>query len=174
MENNTYPKWKHALMNGIYVGIALIIISLIFYVADVYTAKWPGFISYAVLFAGIGYSIYLYRDNHLNGFITYGEGVSLGFLTGLFAAILAAIYTFVFMHFLGDGMIQEMLNATEESIITKRPDISDEELDMAMKWAKKMMQPGWMTLMAFLANAFFSFIFALIASIFVKKEETQV
>lgn len=174
METNNYPKWKHALIYGFYLSIVLIILSLVFYVLDLYQASWTGYVSYAALFGGITISIIYYRNNHLNGFLSYGEGVTIGFLTGLFAGLIAAVYTFIFMKFMGDGMIQELLIAAEENVLKIRPDISDEELDMAMNMTKKMMQPGWMSIMAFFGNALFSLIFALVASIFTKKEEPQI
>ena len=88
MENPTYPAWKQALIYGVYLSIALIILSLIFYVSNLYTESWSAYFSYAVILGGVIISAVQYRNKVLNGFISYGKSVSVGFLTGLFAAII--------------------------------------------------------------------------------------
>ncbi|MCB0806386.1 MAG: DUF4199 domain-containing protein [Bacteroidales bacterium] len=171
MENTTTPVWKHSLIFGLYLGIALIIFSLLIYLLDMMTVSWVGYISYLLILAGVIFSSINYRDRHLNGFISYGQSLSAGFLTGLFAGILSAIFTYIFVTIMGEQYMQELLVAAEENIINSRPDITDEELDLAMGFTKNMMRPGWMSLMGFLGTAFFSLVFALIASIFIKKED---
>ncbi|MCF8368595.1 MAG: DUF4199 domain-containing protein [Bacteroidales bacterium] len=173
MENKNYPAWKHALLYGAYIGIALIILSLIFYLLDLYTEKWISYLSYAVLLGGIILASVNYRNKYLDGYISYGQSVGVGFLSGFFAGILAAIFTYFFMSILGEDYIKILLEAAEENMLATRPDMSDEELDMALNMAKRMMKPAWMAILALLGNALFSIIFALIASIFIKKEENS-
>ncbi len=170
MENQNYPAWKHAIMYGIYLGAALIILSLLFYVFDLYTENWVSYISYAVLLGGIVISAISYRDKHLNGYITFGQSFLVGFFTALFAGILAAIYTGVFMSFAGEEVTAVLLQKAEESMIATNPDMTDEQLDMALKMTAKMLNPVWLTVISFLSNLFFGAVFSLIASIFIKKE----
>ena len=158
---------------GLYLSLALIVLSLLFYIAELYMEDWTSYISYAVLFAGVGFSSFLYRNNHLNGFISYGDSMLTGFLTGLFAAVITSIYTYIFMTYLGTDMITEMLIVAEESVLSGNPDISDEDLEMAMSITRKVMQPGGMSLMALLFTSFFAVVFSLVTSIFIKKEEIQ-
>jgi peptidoglycan/LPS O-acetylase OafA/YrhL len=171
MENENYPIGKHALYYGIYTGLGLILISLIFYLLDIYGDNWTSYISYLILLLGIVLSSLYYRDNRLNGQITYGTSVSAGFLTGLFAGIIASIFTYIFITYLGEEFIREALERAEEEMIESRPDMSDEELDLALIWTEKMMKPAWLSIISVLSYAFFSIIFALIASIFIKKED---
>jgi len=171
MENQNYPVWKHALTYGIYLGVALIILSLLFYVLDMYTNKWTGYVGYAFVLGFVIIASISYRDKHLNGYITYGQSFSAGFLTGLFAAIIVGVFTYVFMLFIGDDYKALIMEQAEERIINSRPDISDDELDMALKFTEGLTRPGWLGVFTFLWNLFFSVIFALIVSIFVKKEE---
>jgi hypothetical protein len=170
MENNNYPAWKHAIMYGIYLGVALIILSLLFYVFDLYTANWVSYITYAVLLGGIVISAISYRDKHLNGFVTYGQSFLVGFYTALFAAAIAALYTAVFMSFAGEEFKAVILQKAEESMIEKAPEMTDEQIDLAMKMTERMMNPIWLSVISFLSNLFFGAIFSLIASIFIKKE----
>jgi len=174
MENQPTPIWKHALMYGIYTGAALIVLSLVFYVLDLYTENWVSWFSYAALLAGVVMASIHYRDKYNNGLISYGQSVSAGFLTALFAGVVASIYTYIFMTFVGEEFAQTMLSLVEEKTIAGNPDISDEELDMVLDWTSRMFQPTWLTIMGLLANAGMGLVFSLIASIFIKKEEQAI
>jgi len=171
MENQNYPVWKHALTYGIYLGVALIILSLLFYVLDMYTYKWTEYIGYAFVLGFIIIASISYRDKHLNGLITYGQSFSVGFLTGLFAAIIASVFIYIFMIYIGDDYKAIMMEQSEEEILKRSPDISDEQLDVALKLAERLTRPGWLVVITFFGNLFFSVIFAFIVSIFVKKED---
>jgi len=171
MENQVYPAWKHAFLYGVYLSGALIFIFLVFYLLGMFTEKWTGYISYAVLLGGIILSSIAYRDKYLKGFVTFGNSFTVGFLTGLFTAIITAIFTLVFVLVVGEEYTGPILQQAEESILESRPDISDEELAMAMKFTRSFMNPVLMAVMTLLADTLFSVIFALIVSLFVKKED---
>ncbi|MEZ5195054.1 MAG: DUF4199 domain-containing protein [Bacteroidales bacterium] len=79
MENENYPIWKHSFLYGIYLGVALIIVSLIFYILGLYGEQWTGYISYVVLLAGIIMTSIAYRNKYLGGFITFGQSFSVAF-----------------------------------------------------------------------------------------------
>lgn len=170
MENKSYPASKHSLIYGIYISIALIVLTLIFYVMDLHTEQWPGYIGYIFMLGGIIYASVQYRDKRLGGFATYGQCFSAGFLAGLFASIITAIFTFFYISMLGEAYVADMMAISEEKILSQNPEVSDEELDMALGFAKNMMKPWWISIIALLANTFFSLIFSLITSIFIKKE----
>jgi len=53
MENENYPIGKHALYYGLFTGLGLILVSLIFYILDFYGEKWTSYVSYIVLLLGI-------------------------------------------------------------------------------------------------------------------------
>lgn len=171
MENSNYPVWKHALLYGLYIGIALIILSLLFYVTDLFRHNWVGYINYAVLLVGVVFASITYRDKYLNGFIPYGKSVSVGFLSGLFASVITAIYTYLFSTIMGEEYHQILMTIAEENIISSNPNMKDEEIDMALNIAEKMMSPVWLSTLVLLGTAFFALVFALIASIFIKKED---
>ena len=173
MENQNYPAWKHAFTYGIYLGVALIIISMLFYVLDLFIYKWTGYVGYALVLGFIIIASVSYRDKRLNGLISYGQSFSVGFFTGLVASIIAGIFGYFFITYVGDDYKAMMLELTEERSLKANPDISDAELDMALKIAEKLMTPWWLGIITFFSNLFFSVIFALIISIFVKKEDNS-
>ncbi len=173
MENQTYPVSKHALIYGAYVTVVLIILSLVFYVLDLFGQNWTGYVSYTVLLLGVVLSSYHYRDKYLGGIITYGQSFKTGFLTALFAAIGSGVFTYIFISLMPPEFIQNMLQQTEDKMFESNPDLTDEQIDMAMNMTKKFMNPGMMAGMAFLAYTFFGVIFSLLTSIFVKREDNS-
>jgi hypothetical protein len=173
MENQNYPIWKHALQTGIFLGIALIILSLLFYIFDLYTQRWTGFISYAALLVGIIYASVTYRNKFGNGLITYGKSFSTGLLTGLFAAIITSLFTGLFIAAMGEQYIETLLLQSEESILKANPDMTDDQLDLALKISKKMMHPVWLSFISLISFLAFTVIFSLVASAFIKKEDSS-
>ena len=173
MENQSYPVAKHSLMYGVYTSVLLIILSLVFYVLDLQAASWPVYISYAGLLGGIVITSLHYRDNRMNGFATYGQSFSSGFLAGLFASIILGVFTFIFATVMGDEYREMMLKTAEDKILESNPDISDEQFDMAMKFTEGLTKPWWMAFITILNFTFVSLILSLIAAIFIKKPKPE-
>ena len=59
----------------------------------------------------------------------------------------------------------------EQVLLEANPEISDEMLDLQLEMAARFMQPHWMMIMGVLGGTFMAFLFSLIISIFVKKED---
>ncbi len=173
MENNNYPVTRHSFMYGVYISALLIIVSLVVFVLELYAETWVAYVNYAILLGGVIISSLHYRNNRMGGFVTYGQSFSAGFMAGLYAAIIAGIFTFIFMSFMGDDYTAILLQKAEERMLEKRPDMSDEEYDMAMKFTENMMKPWWMAFMGLLNYVFFSLVFSLIASIFIKRPKPE-
>ena len=70
--------------------------------------------------------------------------------------------------------IQNLLDQAEEKMFESNPELTDEQIDMAMSMTKKFMNPGMMAGMSFLANTFFGLVFSLLASIFIKREDNTI
>ncbi|MCD4790441.1 MAG: DUF4199 domain-containing protein [Bacteroidales bacterium] len=173
MENQNYPSGKHSFTYGLVTGIILIFISLLLYILDFnpYEHKWSGFINYVALLAGIVISAIHYKVKHCGGYINYGKSLSVGFLTGLIASIIVGIYTYFFMRFLGDEIRQIALDQAEEKIYEQIADPTDEQINATIKITKFFLKSWMSAITAFVIYTFFSLIFALIASIFIKKED---
>ena len=173
MENQTYPAWKHAFMYGVYIGVVLIILSLIIYVLNLFIEKWPGYISYAVLLGGIIISTIVYRNKYLKGFISYSKSFSVGFQVGLITTIIFGIFTFIYMTFLGEEYRSLKMIKAEEKILEFKPDISDYELAKSLEIPKFLYGPLGSTIKVLFLYILFSTLFTLIGSIFVKKEHDK-
>ena len=112
-----------------------------------------------------------YRENHLNGYISYGKAFWSTFLIGAISSIVVAAYMFVFYQIYPEEIIK-ILEKVEEKFM-ENPDLKQEQLDMMMVYTKKFTTPFWIFLWSALGNIFYSAIFGLIISIFVKKKDNS-
>jgi len=157
-----------ALTNGVYLGVILIIFSLIGYVADFSTTSWINYLSYVMVIGMLIYALKTYRDKESGGFISYGRSLGLGTLVGLYSSILLAIYTFVFFQYFDPAELQKILVEAENNMLDQG--MSDRDVDTAMGFTRMMTNPPVMAAFTVIGFTFWSFIFSLIISIFVKKD----
>ena len=170
MEKNTNI-WKNAMNWGLIVGVVMVIFSLIMYFLGLSLEKWVGYISYLIMIAGIVYATIQYRDNVLDGSISYGKALGFGTLVIMFASILSGLYAYVFYAYIDPEMITKMLEMAEEEMVNKG--IPDEQIEMAIEMQSKFMKPGLMSLLSIPSLTLIGFIISLITSIFLKKEKVN-
>jgi hypothetical protein len=169
METKPNTFIRHSIIYGAYTGGGLILFSLLTYSVDIDFQSPLMYLAFLLLAAGIFMGIKSYRDNFLGGFISYGKCIALGVMISLFASILLAIYSYLFFTFFDTSMIKKILDETEENLVKKG--MSDEQIEMAMKYTAKFMQPLWMSAMSILMYTFWGTIISLIIGIFAKKED---
>lgn len=169
MEEKATSPLKTALNFGLMTAGAMVVYSLILYVLDLDQNPWLPYLSYVLLIGGIYLGSKSFRDNYRGGYITYGSAVMSGFLIGIVASVIVAVYTYIFFTYINPDAIQEAMTLAEEKLLERG--MSEDEVDEAMALSGKMMSPGIMTAMAFFGNMVAGLIISLITSIFVKREE---
>ena len=161
----------NALYYGILTGAASIVLALVLYIAGLYMNRWLQNISLLILIAGMAWGTLEYRKKYLNGFISYGKSFTSCFLIGLFAGILGALYVFVFAKFIYPGFTHEILEKSQQAMLEKNPNLTDDQIEMGMKYVRFFTTPVMMAVWGLLANVFFSVVIGLILSIFIRKED---
>jgi len=162
-----------ALTNGLLTGFVLILISLVFYLLNDPTNQIATYISYAVIIAGIVWSTLAWRRDGLGGYITYGQAVGIGSYTILFTALISAVYMFVFMQFIDPGVKDIFIAQAEEQILTRTPDIPDEQLDAALALTERMFNPLILAISTLFTYGLLGVLFSLITSAFLKKKAPE-
>lgn len=171
-ENKTKKKIsvvRNSLNYGVILGVVLIVISMLMYVLNLSNQSFSQYLSLFVILVGIILGILNYRKNINGGYITYGQSLGSGVLIGLFSSVIVSVYTIIFFKFIDPGMITEILNKAEENMLEQNPNMTDEQLGVAMSYTRKFMNPFVMAITAILWSTFMSFIASLIISIFTKK-----
>jgi hypothetical protein len=162
--------WKSAMIYGLYLGIGLVLYSVILYVTGQNTNTTLGYISILLSTVGIVLAQIYYRNRELNGVISYGQAVGFGVATILFAGIIAALYNIIIFK-IDPSLIEQIKSAQEEAMLKKG--MSEDQIEAGMSMMSKMMTPGIMAISALIGSVFYGTIISLISSIFIKKEPSE-
>ncbi|MEI6454719.1 MAG: DUF4199 domain-containing protein [bacterium] len=171
MEEKTRTTTVHSLYYGLMTGAALIILSLILYISNLYMNRPLGYLSFAILAGGMVWGTLEYRKTYRNNFMTYGQAFSLCFLIGLFTAVVSAIFSYIFAEFIYPGLSQEILQKAREEIENGGQQITEEQMEVALDWTRKFTTPVMMAIMDLVMKVFSSVILALLAALFLKRED---
>ena len=158
---------KHLMNWGGVLGLVLIAYSLVLYLLGANESSAAQWGSYAFIAAGIYLATKAKRDRE-NGVISYGQGVGTGVGVAFFASVLVAFYTFVFFAFIDPDMLEELILRTEDQMYEQGT--PDGQVEMAMTYTRKFMQPGPMAAMVVLSYSFMGLIVSLITSAILKKD----
>ena len=160
---------KIGMQYGLMLGIALIGISLVFYIlhADL-QSKLPQLLSYGIMIAVLILGIRSFRDQDLKGQISYGKALGTGTLIAFFGSVIAAFYTYVFFQFIDPSMVDRILELSQQKM-AERGGMTDEQVEIALSMSRKFMTPGWMFTFTILSYTFVGFIMSLIVSAFLKR-----
>jgi len=169
MEENQKSSFKVALNYALITAALLIVLDLIFYVMDLAYDSKIKYISYLIFIGGIIWGQKVYRDAHSDGLISYGKSFSVGFTVGFFAALITAIYAFVFMKFFDPAIITKVLEGQEQALLNKG-DLTNEQIEQALSMSAKFTTPLMVSIMALIFNTIAVTIISLVTSIFIKKE----
>jgi len=174
MEQKNTSTFAAGLMPGIYTGLALIVFRLILFLLDVDNESSWNYTIYAVLALGLYMGIVNYRDNYLNGVMSYGKAFGSGFAIGLISSLIMGIFTYFFVVYIDTGLIAEIMLKSEESMLTQNPNMTDEQVDQALKMVSIFTTPVMMSVMGFIVNLITSVILSLIIAIFAKREDRSI
>ena len=164
---------KFAMNYGVVLGLVLVALAVIMWSAGIDDKQSiiPGLLNNVLTIAFIAYAIIQYRDINNNGFISYASSLKLGTTIAFFSSIILAFYSVIHISYIDTKALSEIIKLTEQTMLEAQPEISDEELDLALQMVSKFMQPHWMMIMGMLGGTFMGFLYSLIISIFVKKED---
>lgn len=174
MDNNSKPAFMPSLTAGILLGIILVVYSLILYLAGLNENQWLAAVSYVITAIVLYFVIINFRDKQQNGFLSYGKGVTVGLLTGLFASVILAIFSFIYMKYIDPSILEKALVTAEEDVLQRNPNMSDEELDRAMGMVEIFTSPVVITVLTIFWYALVSLVFSLLISIFAKREDVNI
>jgi len=157
---------------GAVLGLCLVAIASVMWSfgVDKSGSMLPTILNNGLIIAGIAYTIIVFRDTENSGFISYSDSLKLGTSVAFFSSVILAFYTFIFINYIEPNTLNEILQQAEQAILESKPEISDEELDLALEMTDKFIQPHWMLILGILSGTFMGFIYSLIISIFVKKD----
>jgi hypothetical protein len=170
MSENPRTQTKVGMKYGLIYGVASIALSLIFYLTGTdLQAKLPQYLNYGVLLGAIILGIRSFRDEDLGGYISYGKSLGTGVVIAFFGSIIVAFYTYLFFNVVDPALIDQMIEMTREKMIESG--MPDDQVEMAVDMSARFMTPGWMFTFSILGITFMGFVFSLLASVFLKRNQ---
>lgn len=152
---------------GLLTGLVTIIYSFVLKAANLEQKPIMGLLTFAILVGGIVLAHKFYKQ-HNGGFMSYSQGLGIATVAGAVIGVLSGIFQYVYINFIDAEYVQRTLDATRAKMEADS-NISEEQIEQAMKWTEKMMPTGPISIVwAILATAVFGFLLALIISAFTK------
>jgi hypothetical protein len=177
MENNTSPA-KSGLQYACLFGIIMILQFVVGYVLKInpQTNKGYGitinilnFFILPILFIYLACVNYKFKIN--NGFVTFGQCLKIGVSLCVIAALIASIFSSGFLYIFPE-YFEETMRITKSAMLQQNPDITSEQLEMGISFARKFSNPVIAIPSTVAIYAFIGLIYSLIIGAIVKKEPT--
>jgi hypothetical protein len=167
------PARPTGIKYGLILGVISIVLGLVYYLLgwmdpQSMGSKFTSIFSFAITIAVLVMAIRHHRDSLQGGYIAFGKCVGIGLWVGLIAGIIGLVWSLVFFNFIVPDYfvsMKDMLVDTYEA-----QGLSDEQIEMAMKYVGWMMSPTSMAIMALIGSIFTALIFSLIVGAFMKKD----
>ncbi|MGY3087886.1 uncharacterized membrane protein (DUF485 family) [Hymenobacter sp. UYAg731] len=163
METNATPVTPTSvgLRYGLLTGLVSIIISFALNIVQLEQspAKW---LSIVILTGGISLAQRFFKQQNA-GFMSYGEGLSMGMMLTLVSGVMGAVFSYIYISFMDNGMIARMLDKARTDM-ESRGGASDEQIDQAMQMTAKFMTPVAISLLVVLFSLLFGLAISLVVS----------
>ncbi len=166
---STTMKW------GLITGMVYVIFALINNILGLQEGggfSMTALLSNALVLGATFFTIYLgikeVRDTQLDGFLSFGQGFKSGMAITLIAAIVSALFTFIYIKFIDPGMIDKITAMTEAQ--WEEQNMPEEQMAMARQWMGYFMNPMIMSLIAAVSVLFWGMVKSLIATALLKKD----
>lgn len=161
---------KVAMNYGTLYGLSGIAAYLLFYFLNTdVQSKLPQISGYILLVIFIVMGIKSYRDEDLGGSISYSKALGTGILISIFGGIISAVFTLIFFTYIAPDMAQKLLDTIQQNL--GEQGYTEEQIEMSMTYARKTMTPIFLFIFTVIGAAFMGFLFSLIISLFMKKEQ---
>lgn len=101
-----------------------------------------------------------------DGFMTFGQGVGIGFWMAVISLLIGGLFTFIYAGFIDPTVMDGVYEAQRADM--EEQGMADEQIDVAITWTKKLFWPFY-----FGIGLFFGVLLAVIVSIFTQKKNPQ-
>ncbi len=154
---------------GLYVSLALIAVTLLFYATGNILSSVAVYINYLIYIAGIVLVTQSYKKSVDESTpFPYGKALGLGVATMFYASIVMAVFTFILYKFIDPSLIDQFIEYTEDTFL--KSGMSEDMVEQYIKLSKPMMTPAVMSMSQLFSVAFYGFLISLITSIFLRKK----
>lgn len=146
------------------IGIAFTVI-LIAVGSNPFDRSWMNWIPTLISVAIVVLAHQYFKEKG-DGYMTYGQGLGIGFLSIFMSVLLGALFSFVYINFIDPGVMDEVWQKAQQQM--EEQGQNEEAIEMGLKWGKMLFWPMYL-----LGGAFMALIIGLIVSIFTQKKNPE-
>ncbi|RYF55409.1 MAG: DUF4199 domain-containing protein [Cytophagaceae bacterium] len=158
-----------ALKWGGITGIALIVYSTVLYTIGGMANVWLTSFVYVIIVVGLVLGIREYRTLN-GGFLSIGEGVSLGALLTAVSGILSSAYSVIYTTLIDPGVREQMQNQARVKL-EEQGNLTDEQIEQSLEIMQKFQTPGFLFILGILGSILVGVIFSLIISAIMRRKK---
>lgn len=160
---------------GIRFGLISGVVSIVYFVAmtslGINIGQPPiSYISwiFPIVFVWLAHNYY---KTNGDGLMTYGQGIGIAFWMSLIGGLISSVFTYVYIAFIDPSFIDMIQQAQIEAMQEKN--MSQEQIDQAMKFAGMFTSPGLIAVFGFIGNIITTVIVALLVTIITKNTSSS-
>ncbi|RYC71918.1 MULTISPECIES: DUF4199 domain-containing protein [Spirosoma] len=159
-----------ALKWGGLLGIALILYSLFLFLTDNIGNTGLGAITYLLSIVGITLAMRDFRTLN-GGFMSYGEGLSVGTLTAAVSGLLSSLFSVFYTTVIDSGVMERMMDQARERL--EDSGLSDDQIDQQMEFMQMFQSPGLTFVFGIIGSVVLGFILSLIIAAFIRRNKAN-
>ncbi|UMB54853.1 DUF4199 domain-containing protein [Lutibacter sp. A64] len=171
MENQKSTSSTQVMLNyGLILGVVSVILSVAIYaMGKIYDQGFGVMVASFVIMAVV---IFMGLKNYKNGnnnILSLSDALKIGLGITLIGAIISVIYNQIFINFIEPDFIENMMKVGQEKMLEQNPNMTDEQLEVAIGMQEKMSSPLIGAAMGIIGSLFFGFIISLIEGLILKR-----
>ena len=112
-----------------------------------------------------------YYKQHNGGFMSYGQGIGIGFWIGLVSAVISSIFTYIYAKFIDESFIAGIREKAISDMEAKGQ--TQEQIDQAMKFVDMFTSAEAILFFGLFFGVLITVVVALIISIFTQKPQPE-
>jgi hypothetical protein len=160
-----------ALKWGAFLGLVLMVITLVMYLTDQSTNPIFSGLTLGAMVAFLILSMREYRSQN-GGYMTYGEGLGIGTLLSAVAGLLSSAFI-TFYNVVIDPTVQQRALEKAREKLEDQGKLSDEQIDQALEFSQKFQSPGFTFIAGVFGTVIMGFLLALIVAAFIRRNKAN-
>lgn len=173
MEENQQKDQPPSVMSvSLRYGLILSAVSIIYMLvlivlgASPFEQDWKAYVNF-IFIVGVFVLAHKYFKENGDGFMSYGQGFGIGFLTTLVSTIVGMIFSYIYINFVDPSVFEAIWEKAAADM--EEQGQNEEAIEMGMEWGRKLF---W--LFYLLGSLFWGSIIALLVTIFTQKKRPEV
>lgn len=171
MEQQSIPTLKISINYGLVLGVVSVVLGVILYVTNAYLSPhWSHTLissTLFILFLVLGIRAYKTANG---GFLSLTQAIKVGISIALIGAVISSVWQLLLSEVIEPGMMEQMMEVQRSTMIEQNPNMTQEQIDMAMDMASAFQSPWIILAITLITNIFFGLIVSLIAGLAMRRK----